>query len=47
VSLLEKAFAKINESYDNINGGIGTQGLYAITGAPTKEYYIDQTPDII
>lgn len=34
VPLLEKAYAKLNGSYDNIIAGICSQSLSALTGAP-------------
>lgn len=36
VILLEKAWAKIYGSYDNIEGGLTRECLHDLTGAPTK-----------
>ena len=36
--LLEKAWAKINISYENIDLGSSLEGLVALTGAPCKYY---------
>lgn len=38
VMLLEKAWAKINISYENIDLGSSLEGLIALTGAPSKYY---------
>ena len=45
--LLEKAYAKLYESYDNIVAGIPSQALNDITGAPTHTYYHKDHPDIV
>ncbi len=37
VMLLEKAWAKIYKSYDNIIAGYNHEGLVAISGAPTVQ----------
>lgn len=34
--LLEKAWAKIYHSYDNIYSGYNEEGLLAVSGAPSK-----------
>lgn len=36
VMFLEKAWAKIYGSYDNIEGGLTRECLHDLTGAPTK-----------
>lgn len=41
VMLLEKAWAKINISYENIDLGSSLEGLVALTGAPSKYYRKD------
>lgn len=33
--LLEKAYAKLNQNYDRIVGGMGSEGLRALSGMPT------------
>jgi hypothetical protein len=32
--LLEKAYAKLDQNYDRIIGGIGLEGLRTLTGMP-------------
>lgn len=36
--MLEKAFAKLNVNYTNINGGSPGQALRALTGMPVSEH---------
>jgi hypothetical protein len=36
--LLEKAFAKINKSYDNIEWGTNFEGMNVLTGATSITY---------
>jgi len=36
VMIIEKAWAKINFSYDNIDGGFTREALHDFTGAPVK-----------
>ena len=45
VLLLEKAWAKIYGSYENIEAGYTREALYALTGAPTKVFYIEDLRD--
>jgi len=47
VLLLEKAFAKMHGNYDNIIAGFCSQGLKALTGAPTKDHWHKYTPNIV
>jgi hypothetical protein len=42
VALLEKAWAKINTSYDNIDGGFAFESLHDLTGAPVKIFSIEK-----
>jgi hypothetical protein len=35
--LLEKAWAKLHGSYDNIIGGYVSEALHDLTGAPTED----------
>ncbi len=42
VLLLEKAWAKIYFSYDNIEAGLTRECLHDLTGAPTKTIWTDQ-----
>lgn len=42
VLLLEKAWAKVNFSYDNIEAGLTRECLHDLTGAPTKTIWTDQ-----
>ena len=38
--LLEKAFAKLDQNYENLSGGEGVEGLRTLTGMPTIDYPI-------
>ena len=38
VMLLEKAYAKVHGSYDNIIAGLCSQSFQCLTGAPTENY---------
>lgn len=38
LSLLEKAFAKLNVNYTNINGGVASEALRLMTGKPAVDY---------
>lgn len=40
VLLLEKVWAKINGSYENIESGNCREALRSLTGAPTKMLYV-------
>ncbi|EGR32646.1 hypothetical protein IMG5_075640 [Ichthyophthirius multifiliis] len=40
--LLEKAWAKLNDSYSQIETGITNDVLHDLTGAPTKTFWLDQ-----
>ena len=40
--LLEKAWAKIYGSYENIEAGFTREAMFALTGAPTKYFAIDK-----
>ena len=42
VLLLEKAWAKIHNSYDNIEGGLVTEVLHDLTGAPVENKFLDE-----
>lgn len=42
---MEKAWAKIYGSYENIEAGYTREALYALTGAPTKVFYIEDLRD--
>jgi len=44
VLILEKAWAKANNSYDNIEAGVTREVLHALTGAPTKYFFNDENP---
>lgn len=41
VLLLEKAWAKIYKSYDNIEAGLTREPLHDLTGAPTRTIWTD------
>jgi hypothetical protein len=43
--LIEKAWAKVNGSYDNIDGGFAAESLHDFTGAPVKCYRIEYIED--
>ena len=45
--LLEKAFAKLHGSYDNIIAGHTDQALTCLTGAPSVYYDHRTTPDVV
>lgn len=42
VPLFEKAFAKYNQNYERIEGGLGYEGLKVLTGLPVKYYNFKQ-----
>jgi hypothetical protein len=42
VLLLEKAWAKLHNSYDNIEGGLVTEVLHDLTGAPVENKFLDE-----
>lgn len=42
VMLLEKAWAKINGSYDGIEAGLTRECLHDFTGAPTQTLWLDE-----
>jgi len=42
---LEKAWAKVHEAYDLINGGWGKCTVRDLTGAPAYDYSIDEYTD--
>lgn len=37
--ILEKAFAKLNMNYANLDGGFGEESLRALTGMPIEQYF--------
>lgn len=41
VPLFEKAFAKYNQNYERIEGGLGYEGLKVLSGLPVKYYRFD------
>jgi len=43
VILLEKAYSKLYRGYANIEGGIMTETMHDLTGAPTASYTIKST----
>ena len=46
--MVEKAMAKLNGGYGNIQGGYKTSGLSALTGAPSKQImHKDADPEMI
>ena len=45
--LLEKAFAKLHGSYDNIIAGHTDQALTCLTGAPSTYYQHKNTPNVV
>lgn len=45
VILLEKAFAKINRGYINMNSGFVSDPIYVISGFPTETYFNNQISD--
>lgn len=47
VIILEKAWAKIYNSYDNIEGGLTRECLHDLTGAPTKTLWVSHHKDEI
>lgn len=47
VPIIEKAYAKLNGSYDNIIAGICSQALSSLTGAPCSNFVHKYTPNII
>jgi hypothetical protein len=44
---MEKAFAKLQGSYGNLDGGLETNGFSALTGAPALMYYFSNTEFLI
>lgn len=38
---MEKAWAKMFGSYEKIEAGYTREALFALTGAPTKVFYVD------
>ena len=45
--VMEKAFAKLHDNYDNIISGYTQQALSCLTGAPTRNYRHKDTPNIV
>ena len=45
VPLLEKAYAKLDQSYERIAGGSGHEGLRVLTGMPTIRLWQDDDLD--
>ena len=44
--ILEKAYAKLNMNYANLDGGFGEESLRALTGMPIDQYFTaDLTED--
>lgn len=43
--ILEKAYAKMNVNYDNLNGGTPTQSFRDLTGMPVQQYMIADQSD--
>ena len=37
--ILEKAYAKINMNYANLDGGFGEESLRALTGMPIDQFF--------
>ena len=46
VIFLEKAWAKVHGSYERIVAGQVHQTMRDLTGAPSYEYIIEDTPDL-
>ena len=42
VLLIEKAFAKISGGYSNLFGGLDSEAMYMLTGAPTAMFRFDE-----
>jgi len=45
--ILEKAWAKIHGNYAAIESGLTTECLHDLTGAPTKDLYMDEDNDYL
>ena len=46
--ILEKAYAKLNMNYANLDGGFGEESLRALTGMPIDQYFTaDLTEDLL
>ena len=45
--ILEKAWAKVHGSYSSIEAGLTTECLHDLTGAPTRDIYMDENKDVI
>jgi hypothetical protein len=45
--ILEKAWAKIHGGYSKIEAGLTRECLHDLTGAPTKNIWTDEDPNII